>query len=212
LKVAYSQDGYEPEMRTVLQAVLRRGDTFVDLGANEGYFSVCAAALVGQGGRVIAIEPQYRLHPVIVKNAALNGLTNIDLVTSCIGGERGFVEFSFSSSTNTGASGLVSMAKYSLPEYTVICEALEPVLVRCGVNFARLLKIDIEGGEFPAILGSRDLLERQIFDYIALELHPDQISALGGSVEEIMGVLTSSGYSRCEEFPGLVLKSARCSD
>lgn len=42
------RDGeYEHEMRHTLEQFLEPAATFVDVGANEGYFSVMAAALVG---------------------------------------------------------------------------------------------------------------------------------------------------------------------
>ena len=51
---------YEPEVSSTLRQVLRPGGTFVDIGANIGWFSLLAASLVGPTGRVIAIEPNPR--------------------------------------------------------------------------------------------------------------------------------------------------------
>ena len=50
---------YEPGTRHILQKYLSVGSTFIDLGANEGYFSIIASQIVGHSGEVIAIEPQY---------------------------------------------------------------------------------------------------------------------------------------------------------
>ena len=52
---------YEPELLATVKTRLGPGDTVVDVGANEGYFSVVASRRVGSTGRVIAIEPQARL-------------------------------------------------------------------------------------------------------------------------------------------------------
>jgi hypothetical protein len=49
---------YEPEMKRILNRYLPDGGTFIDLGANEGYFSVLASRMVGSKGRVVAILPQ----------------------------------------------------------------------------------------------------------------------------------------------------------
>src|SRR5947207_1964227 len=44
------RDGvHEPGMTRLLQQLLGAGDNFIDVGGNEGYFSVIAATLVGSG-------------------------------------------------------------------------------------------------------------------------------------------------------------------
>src|SRR5262245_48280046 len=48
---------YEPGVTDAIVTALRPGDVFVDVGANIGYFTVLAAAVVGDRGRVIAFEP-----------------------------------------------------------------------------------------------------------------------------------------------------------
>src|SRR5688500_587619 len=49
-----------PEARTV-RALLREGDSFLDVGANHASYSLLAARIVGPGGAVEAFEPQPRL-------------------------------------------------------------------------------------------------------------------------------------------------------
>lgn len=48
---------YEPELVALLRQVLDPGATFVDVGAHIGYFSIVAAALVGESGAVQSFEP-----------------------------------------------------------------------------------------------------------------------------------------------------------
>jgi predicted methyltransferase len=63
--IALLRDGiYEPQMTKLLYTLLRPSDTFLDVGGNEGYFSVIASTLVPDGA-VHCIEPQERLHPVL---------------------------------------------------------------------------------------------------------------------------------------------------
>ena len=50
-------DAFEHTTCEVLSRVLRPGDTFIDVGANIGFFSLMAARLVGQAGKVLAFEP-----------------------------------------------------------------------------------------------------------------------------------------------------------
>src|SRR4030088_2204048 len=45
---------YEPQETALLRALLRRGMTCVDVGANWGYFTLLAAQLAGVDGRGVA--------------------------------------------------------------------------------------------------------------------------------------------------------------
>ena len=48
---------YEPHVTAAVRRMLRPGDTFLDIGANIGYFTLMGSSLVGSTGRVIALEP-----------------------------------------------------------------------------------------------------------------------------------------------------------
>ena len=80
---------YEPEVSATLREVLPPGATFVDIGANIGWFSLLAASLVGPTGRVIAIEPNPRNVALLRQSAKDNGFDNIDVVTVALGERRG---------------------------------------------------------------------------------------------------------------------------
>src|SRR4051794_34975198 len=56
-----------------LSALLSEGDTFVDVGANVGYFSVLAARRIGAGGTVVAVEPEPRNLELLRANLHRNG-------------------------------------------------------------------------------------------------------------------------------------------
>jgi hypothetical protein len=46
---------YEPYIARAMKSNLRAGDTFWDIGANIGWFSLLAAKIVGSNGRVFFI-------------------------------------------------------------------------------------------------------------------------------------------------------------
>src|SRR5512142_2823283 len=51
---------YEPQETALLGRLLAPGMTFVDVGANWGYFTLVGAHLVGRAGRVISVEADPR--------------------------------------------------------------------------------------------------------------------------------------------------------
>ncbi|CAN5374233.1 hypothetical protein BH09BAC3_BH09BAC3_13050 [soil metagenome] len=184
---------YEPEIEQLILSTLKEGDTFVDLGANEGYFSVLASKKVGNAGKVFAIEPQERLWNVVIKNIQLNNCYNVQLVPYAIGEKSEEVEFILTPSVNTGSSGLVKSGRNSMWKTQASRSiTLDQLLDKQKI---RLLKIDIEGYEFFALKGAAGILASGQIENIILELHPPQLKQLGHSVEEIQNFIVGFGFS-----------------
>src|ERR1700761_6257726 len=97
---------YEPGMVAVLKKYLKPGNVFVDLGTNEGYFSVIASGLVGSKGKVISVEPQSRLQTVIQTNLDLNRCANVTLLQMLVSGTDGELGITLTPAINSGASSL----------------------------------------------------------------------------------------------------------
>src|SRR5215213_3943797 len=69
--------GYERYTTELFRSWLAPGLTVLDLGANAGYFTLLAAAGVGPGGTVIAFEPVAENYDLLVRNVALNRLSQV---------------------------------------------------------------------------------------------------------------------------------------
>jgi FkbM family methyltransferase len=190
-----SSDGYEPEMRRTLERFVRPGSVFLDVGANEGFFSVLASRLVGPRGRVIAVEPQERLAPVIQTNLELNDCANVALFSCAISDRQGVAELHLSPDTNTGSTALYQSTRYRLPRVTVPVTTLEDFVERSELPAIDFAKMDIEGFEYEAILGSPRLFESGRIAALALELHPGPIAHRGLDPAAIACCLERCGYS-----------------
>ena len=68
-KVVYANPPDYPEMLAWRQ-VIRRGDLFVDVGANIGSYAIWAGEM---GAEVIALEPADDTFALLVENVTLNG-------------------------------------------------------------------------------------------------------------------------------------------
>ena len=64
---------FEPVLSGVGRALVRPGDTCLDVGANVGYFTLVMAAAVGQQGRVIAVDAAPANARWLSRNVAANG-------------------------------------------------------------------------------------------------------------------------------------------
>lgn len=190
------EDGeYEPSMRVILETALKPGDTFVDLGANEGYFTVLGARLVGPAGRVLAIEPQARLQPVIRENLRLNACANTTVAHVAVSDHDGSADIHLAPSTNNGATSLRRPTRYAVSTETVPLATLSRVLDDHGVSAIQLLKIDIEGWEHEAIRGSEALFRSGRVRALVLEVHPHLLAARGlGNGDDLTALLADCGY------------------
>ncbi|HEV3140414.1 MAG TPA: FkbM family methyltransferase, partial [Vicinamibacterales bacterium] len=70
---------YEPQETAILQHLLRPGMTFVDVGANWGYFTLVGAFLVGPTGRAVSIEADPRACRTVQSNLDRNRLAFVAL-------------------------------------------------------------------------------------------------------------------------------------
>src|SRR6185312_2755012 len=76
---------YEPAETAFLRGSLRPGMTFIDIGANIGYFTTLAGGLVGSGGKVISFEPDPHNFDLLGRNTAANGIRNAETLNFALG-------------------------------------------------------------------------------------------------------------------------------
>lgn len=209
----YDSGRYEPETVAVLQQVLRPGDTYVDIGANEGYFCVTAARKVGPAGRVVAIEPQARLAAVLRRNFDLNGI-RVEHVAAAISAQSGTATLHLTPDVNTGASGLASSTRYRLATQTVSTLTLAELFAQLKLAGPLVMKMDIESWEHDAILGSPEIFQRGLVRVLVLELHPSVLRQRGLDPEAVPQFLRSCGYEHLAGSGGLawVHSQARASN
>lgn len=186
---------YEPSMTRRLADNLSAGMTFVDVGANEGYFTVMASALVGASGRVVAVEPQERVADVLAANLGLNSCSNVNVVRAAVGDVAGVLVLHIMPSVNTGASSATPPVRYPTRREHVTQVKLDDLLPSLGVETVDLMKIDVEGYESHVIDGAREVFRRGAVRQVALELHPRQLRALGTTSEDVVLLMESLGFA-----------------
>jgi FkbM family methyltransferase len=145
---------------------LTPGDTFVDLGANVGVFSLYAAQAVGPRGCVLAIEPSPIMLERLRFNLNANGFKNVRIAPVAVGEAHGEATFHTLSDAH-GSSSLHAMPG-STPHMTVPVEPLLTLVSTHGIERIDAMKVDIEGYEDRALIpffakAPRTLWPRRIF-------------------------------------------------
>ncbi len=177
-----------------LRDTLQPGGTFVDVGANEGYFSVIAAKQCGENGRVYAVEPQEHCHAALRENSRLNGCNNIEIVPVVVSDHCGEAVLHLHSATNTGATSVWRQSRFGIRSLKTVCWPLEFLLNSRKIGTVDLFKMDIEGAEYEAVMGSQEVFRSGRIRAIALEVHPLILAERGLSNATIHEFLIRSGY------------------
>jgi FkbM family methyltransferase len=135
---------WEPNNSRLIETILSPGDTFLDVGANIGYDSLLASTLVGDTGRVVAIEASPRIFAQLSGNVALNASRNIRLVNKAAASARGELTLYAGQSGNQGGTSTLPRAGQTA-EAVIQAEPLDEILTSDELASVRLIKMDIEG-------------------------------------------------------------------
>jgi FkbM family methyltransferase len=147
--------------RLIIQRLKRSPGAYLDVGTNQGVLAATVGCAVDGHSDVFAFEPIPETARRAGATFALNGVKNVRLFQMAIGESDG--EFTmYNAQGNSGAS---SVHRHEYGGFTwegtrVTCRSLDSLLQEGLLPRASLLKLDIEGHEFAAIRGSRQLIAR----------------------------------------------------
>jgi FkbM family methyltransferase len=145
---------YEEHVRQAVRENLRAGDVCVDVGANVGVIALLAASIVGDKGRVIAVEPNPDNVQLLYRGIALNGFSNVEVLPLAASNRRAI--FSLTGGTsNTHLVGARPVADGAAFAQSVVLDEALVALPRLD-----MVKMDIEGHEPLAFEGFSQTLAR----------------------------------------------------
>ncbi|MBI5007564.1 MAG: FkbM family methyltransferase [Nitrosomonadales bacterium] len=150
-------------------ARLEKGHTVLDLGAYAGLSAMLFKLKVGEGGRVIALEPDPHNHRCMKINLDLfRRLTGLDIETvgSALWTDDAGVDFSADGCMGSSAVEYVGIRGDHLRVPSV---TLDQLLARNKVGMVDLLKCDIEGAEDKVFRDSG--LLRETVKRMVVEIH-----------------------------------------
>lgn len=189
----YFKTDYEPETFAFLRDNLKSGDTFLDIGAHIGLFSVVAARIVGKAGRVISFEPTPGTRAVLRDMLKVNGFDDfVEVRSEAVAAKRGTTVFYDSGDEISVVNSLVR-GENSRNEFEVQVVSLDEFAAENSVD-ADCIKIDVEGSELDLLLGAEKILtERR--PRILLSMHPPFIPNGRRAVEAIWELLERHRYT-----------------
>jgi len=183
---------WEAGQTEVLRSLLREGATFVDVGANIGYYSVLAARIVGPRGRVFAFEPSPRNFAFLERNVTANFHRNVALISKAVSDCCGTTQFEI----DPASSGTHRVSVSGARPNSILVEttSLDEYFVAGDVRID-LIKMDAEGAEPLILAGMQRAIKRNPNLILVTEFSPVAILDLGHSPEGFLNDLRDSGFA-----------------
>jgi len=171
---------------------LTPGGTFLDVGANTGWFTLRAAARYRElgGGKVHAFEPQPVMFELISRSIRENKLEDaIELHGVALGNEEKTVWMATPAFNSGGSVVRFKEVKESVPVPLTRLDSLDIQAERIDI-----MKVDIEGSEPLFIEGAAEFLRRHR-PVIYSELHPKKLEWVSKrSREDYLDQMEALGY------------------
>ncbi|HEV7222193.1 MAG TPA: FkbM family methyltransferase, partial [Pirellulales bacterium] len=142
----------------VFRALVKPGQTALDVGANIGAHTVALARLVGPTGKVVAFEPQRIAYYSLCGNVVQNNLDQVVCHQAAVGAAAGKIavpELDYRREQNFGAIDL-SQDYRRAPSHSVPVVRIDDL----GLTACDLVKIDVEGMERQALEGAVETVRR----------------------------------------------------
>jgi FkbM family methyltransferase len=197
-QAVYVSGLYEPSTSLMLRRLLHEGDTFIDVGANIGLFSMLASRWIGSSGLVLSLEPSRRECDRLREHIAHNRLDNVRVFQVAAGRHGSEALLHVADERHSGLNTLKSAFMY--PDVTeshaerVRVVTLDDLVEQQRVSKTDVIKIDVEGSECEVLMGARRLLERDR-PVVILEIAGEAASREHEGRVAVEMLLRSLGYA-----------------
>ncbi len=179
----------DPVEMGFLLHVLTSDDVFIDVGANQGAYSILASAVVG--AKTFAFEPIPTTIKKLNDQIRINCVEDLAIVVPKGAGDiKCNLSFTMMDDTinhvitdnNTNTCNAVNVETISLDEY-----------FQDEISSRLIMKIDVEGYEYKVLVGCEKLLRLKCFLAIIIEIN-DNAAKYGVSESQIETLLIENGY------------------
>jgi FkbM family methyltransferase len=188
---------WEPVITAYVKQTLSPGDTFIDVGANVGYYSLLASKLVGPSGHVYAIEASPSIFEDLQANLALNHARNVTAINLAAADREYAVPIYLADHHNLGSTSIVKshVGEDAKQEAMIQAKPLAAILPAATIRQARIIKIDAEGAEWLIAQGIRDILPTLSPETeFIVEANADSLKEFGATVSDFFALFKEARF------------------
>lgn len=171
---------YDPPLTRFIASWCRRGDIYVDVGANAGQFAAFVSAIVGPAGQVIAFEPNPQLAARLQRFASNNNLGNFTVRAVALGNRADRALLHISRSHPYAALDVACLPDYPVDRVVEVEVSTLDRELATDRNRPRihLLKIDAQGYELRILEGAKNWLRCNPPDAVVVEAMAEQTAPM----------------------------------
>ncbi len=176
----YASNGvFETDVLEFIVKNLPSGGTFLDVGANKGFFTIKMREIVGPQGRGLSFEPVPENLRDLRASLLANGFKNVEVIAKAAADEIGQANF-VTVGLADGNSGWGHLAeKGTEGNLNVETTTLDFEVSTRGIKQIDLVKIDVEGAELRVLQGMEYLLKMGRVVTVIVEVHTGVLGQTG---------------------------------
>ena len=189
---------YEPTLVDVIRRFVHAQFSFIDIGANIGLHTVAAAlAKVTDSQFFIAFEPEPVNFSWLSKNCQANNLSFVTCKQQALGEKNDFLVLNISTTLNKGNHSLLAQ-EGTVRGGRVLVERLDTFFAGfpCSADVPVLIKLDVEGFEWPVLAGGMQFLADRKDIALICEITPKSLALFGKSVKDLQDYLKDAGFTK----------------
>ena len=190
---------YEKAETRFFQSACRDGMTFLDVGANLGYYTALATRAVGPNGRVLAVEPDPDSFGYLEQTIAANAVGNVQAFPVAASDAPATLPL-YISTDNRGDNRLYASGE-DRPQVEVTARPLDALLRENKIDKVDLIKIDVQGYEPKVIAGLRETITASPNLTLLTEFWPQGIDEAGENANDFLQTLRGLGLTLHELQP-----------
>jgi FkbM family methyltransferase len=175
-------DNYEPCETAFVRKHLRKGEVFLDIGANIGWFTLLASTIVGETGSIFAFEPRPETAEHLRQTIEANLLSDRIALRQCgLADAEGvaFINSAFETNNPGGSFVLPHPAGGDMESAPIALRTLDSFKFE-KVDF---IKMDVEGSEMKVVKGGMRTISR-CRPIILSEINPSALVQVSGATPD----------------------------
>lgn len=180
---------YDYDEMNFLLRYLRAEDSFLDIGANVGVYTLLAASKI-RSGYIYSFEALSKNYTRLQENLQINQFEQVKTYELAVSNQTGSVALNLAE----GDSKPFITSTITNNTIAVSTDTLDNLLQNQPIANLTLAKMDIEGAELLALKGAVSLLKKQCPQVWILEIN-DSVNNFGHQKQDLVNFLNSYGYN-----------------